>query len=102
MLAVLFSDQKSNSLSIQYQRFTPSGFIQVVDNSSVVPTGRYLRVDSSILGFVELAENGTMETSKTVSSTLFEKLALRERDEKKRALVMYVSSIFCVIKVLGL
>lgn len=88
MLAVSVPPRTPDALSIQYQRFTPYGFIQVVDNHFNLPATRYLRLDASILGTVDLTNDGKVGDVRSTSSALLEALTLTRGLKDKRAFVM--------------
>ena len=90
MLSVYIPPQIPPALTVQYQRFTPHGLIQVVDNRLTTPVTRYLRVDSSIVGEVELKEDGSVGHPTDVSAALLEGVKLVEGMKGQRALVMCV------------
>ncbi|KAL5480576.1 hypothetical protein ACEPAI_1846 [Sanghuangporus weigelae] len=92
MLAVYIPPQIPSSLTVQYQRFTPHGFIQIVDNRLSTPATRYVRVDSSILGEVELKADGSVGDARAVSAALLEGVKLVYGQKGRRALVIGVQS----------
>ncbi|KAL5501202.1 hypothetical protein ACEPAH_9589 [Sanghuangporus vaninii] len=90
--AVYAPPQIPSSLMVQYQRFTPHGFIQIVDNRLSTPATRYVRVDSSILGEVELKVDGSIGDARDVSAALLEGVKLVYGPKGRRALVIGVQS----------
>ncbi|KAL5513906.1 hypothetical protein ACEPAG_2667 [Sanghuangporus baumii] len=92
MLAVYVPPQIPSSLTVQYQRFTPHGFIQIVDNRLSTPATRYIRVDSSIIGEVELKADGSVGDARDISAALLEGVKLVYGPKRRRALVIGIQS----------
>ncbi|EJC99484.1 uncharacterized protein FOMMEDRAFT_160542 [Fomitiporia mediterranea MF3/22] len=92
VLAVSVPPYTPSALSVQYQRFTPYGFIQVVDNHFTTPTTRYIRLDASVLGEVVLTDDGNAGDAKGTANALLEAIMLVQGTSDKRALSIGVQT----------